>query len=264
MTPVTLEARPTSPPAAPSSPGTGQLKQFKVADAPATQKLKVKPATMPIADFYRHHGYNTLVHRCIHWQNAVSILKTGELAPMGSYKNQFPGMSCEEGKANFVYFRADSREQSDDSAMSHSVSGCGGGDLELITFVYDLSVLDSYPMYTASRYGIPTPDSFSTVFFLRHPCPLTEKVTFREILVLNRVSNRSLTAIWVYPSRRDEFLAKFKQAGIDTVDGLPLADFINPDKPLPSRLPPNFRSPFLKANDILAGNRASAGSGIQV
>ena len=148
--------------------------------------------------------------------------------------------------------------------MAHSISGCGEGDLELITFVYDLSVLDSYPLYTASRYGIPTPDSFSTVSFLRRPCPLTKKVTFREILVLNRVSNRSLTAIWVYPSRRDEFLAKFKQAGIDTVDGLPLADFINPDKPLPSRLPTNFRSPLLKANDILAGNRASTGSGIQV
>ena len=266
MTPVTLEARPASPQphdaTAPSSPGT--LKQFKVADAPAQQKLTVKPANMSIADFYRHHGYKTLVHRCIHWQNAVSILKTGELAPLGSYKNQLTGMSCDDAKDGCVYFRADSSEQSVDSAMAHSIKRWGEGDLELITFVYDLSVLDSYPMYTASRYGIPTHDSFSTVPFLRLPCPLTRKATFREILVLNRVSNRSLTAIWVHPSRRDAFLAKFKQAGVDTVDGLPLADFINPDKPLPSRLPPNFRSPLLIANDILVSNRASAGSGIQV
>ena len=249
MTPITPEAKPASPrptAAAPSSPGTGHLKQFKVADASAQQQLDVKPANMSIADFYRHHGYNTLVHRCIHWQNAVSILKTGELAPLGSYKNQLTGMSCDEDKDSFVYFRADRREQSGDSPMAHSCGvHRGEGDLEQITFVHDLSVLDSYPMYTGSRYGNPTPDSFSTVFFLPFPCPLTKKVTYREILVLKRVSNHSLTAIWVHPSRRDEFLAKFKQAGVDTVDGLPLADFINPDKPLPSRLPPNFKSPLL-------------------
>ena len=267
MAPITPEARPASPQpddaTAPSSPGT--LKQFKVADAPAQQKLTVKPANMSIADFYRHHGYKTLVHCCIHWQNAVSILKTGELATLGSHKNQLPGMSCDEVKDGFVYFRADSREQSGDSSLAHS-NGMhrGEGNLEQITFVHDLAVLDSYPMYTGSRYGHPTPDSFSTVFFLPLPCPLSKKVTDREILVLNRVSNRSLTAIWVHPSRRDEFLAKFKQDGVDTVDGLPLGDFINPDQPLPSRLPPNFRSPLLKANDILVGNRASAGSGIQV
>ena len=246
MTPITPEARPASPQPDDVTAPPGTLKQFKVADAPALQKLNVKPANMSIADFYRHHGYNTLVHRCIHWQNAVSILKTGELAPLGSYKNQLTGLSCDEDKDSFVYFRADSREQPGDSPLTHSCGvHCGEGDLEQVTFVHDLSVLDSYPMFTGSRYGNPTPDSFSTVFFLPYPCPLTEKVTYREILVLNRVSNRSLTAIWVHPSRRDEFLAKFEQAGVDTVDGLPLADFINPDKPLPSRLPPNFRSPLL-------------------
>ena len=247
MTPVTPEARPaSSPPAASSSPDTGHLKQFKVADAPPQQKLKVKPANMSIADFYRHHGYKTLVHRCIHWQNAVSILKTGELAPMGSYKNQLPGLSCDDGKDSFVYFNANRREQSWDSPLAHSCGiHRGEGDLEMVTFVHDLSVLDSYPMFTGSRYGNFTPESFSTVCFLPLPGPLTKKATFREILVLKSVSNRSLTAIWVHPSRRDEFLARFKQAGVDTVDGLPLADFINPDKPLPSRLPPNFRSPLL-------------------
>ena len=224
-----------------ASENNGNLKQLHVTVAPTGERPTTKPADMSIADFYRCHGYKTLVHRCVIWQNAVSILKTGNLAPFGSYKDQLPGFGgCAD--ENFVYFRASTREQTSDSKSDHSIFT---GDCEQITFVHDLSVLDNYPMYTGSRYGNPTPETFSTVSSLPLRRPLTAKVTYREILVQHKISNRSLTAIWVYPSRREEFLARFMQAGIDTVDGLPLADFINPDKPLPGRLTANDRSPLL-------------------
>ena len=220
---------------------------------------------MNIADFYRHHGYKSLKHHCIHWENAVSILKTGNLAPYGSYQNQLPGCGS-HGNPSFVYFRATSLEQSPDSIQFHSCRGGsngkdGGkewGDLNQISFIHDLSVLDCQPFYTGSMYGEPTADTFSTVFFRPYDNPLTATITHREILVLGKVSNRSLTAIWVHHSRRDEFLARFRQSGVETIDGLPLAEFINPDKPLPSRLNPDEKSQALNPVLTIAFKQASA------
>ncbi len=262
MTPQTLGTRPTGTAscdvALPASPaGSESFKQFKVSGAPAERWLEAKPPDRSIADFYRHHGYKSLLHRCIHWKNAVSILKTGNLAPFGSYQDQLPGFAG-HADPTFVYFRATRLEQSPDSIQCHSCrwgsdgreNGKEWGDLNQITFIHDLAVLDCQPFYTGSRYGEPTADTFSTVFFRPFANPLTTKVTHREILVQGKVSNRSLMAIWVHHSRRDEFLTRFKQAGVDTVDGLPLAEFVNPEKPLPSRLDPNDKSPAL--NPILA------------
>ena len=237
-------------PDAPALPAqnTGNLKQYEVCAPEAEQDLYVKPADMSIADFYRHHGYKTLVHRCIHWKNAVSILKTGNLAPYGSYKGQLSGMLRRADKA-FVYFYPSRNEQSphpevDDSKWYIDDDDDEDDDL-VISFVHDLSVLDNYPFYTGSDFGKPVPDTFSTVPSLPCTSPLTVKVTSSEILAMSKIPNRSLTAIWVPTARRRQFIAKLRQAGIDTVDGLPLVDFINPDKPLPSRLTVKDRSPLL-------------------
>ena len=232
-----------------SAPGTGNLNQFAVSIDQARQQLNTKPTDMSIADFYRQHGYKTLVHRCVRWKNAVSILKTGNLAPYGSYKGQLPGMFTWADKA-FVYFDASRRQQSSPESLIHHNfyvprDEAEDGEDVVISFVHDLSVLDNYPFYTGSSFGEPTPDTFSTVPSVPCTSPLTAKATGAEILVMPKVSNHSLTAIWVPTHRRAEFIARFRQAGIDTIDGLPLADFINPFRPLPSRLTANDRSPLL-------------------
>ena len=228
---------------------TGSLNQFAVSVDQARQQLNTKPTDMSIADFYRQHGYKTLVHRCVRWKNSVSILKTGNLAPYGSSKGQLRGM-FDWGDKAFVYFDACRGQQTPSFALVHDNWHVSDDDAEYgedvaVSFVYDLSVLDNYPFYTGSSFGEPTPDTFSTVPSVPCTSPLTAKATGAEILVMPKVSNHSLTAIWVPTDRRAEFIARFKLAGIDTIDGLPLADFINPVRPLPSRLTANDRSPLL-------------------
>lgn len=206
--------------------------QWEVSNISNVESLIIKPENMKISDFYKAHGMKCLVHYTCHFQNAVSILKTGNLAPYGSYQDQIAGVG-HRADQKYVYFWPEHYENSPKSVQFHSSrysvrDGVVSGSLNRISFVFDLNILDKYPFYTGSMHGILAKNSFSTDPDVKTGNPLSNSVLATEVLIRGKVSTESLVAIWIHESKKEYFLGEFKKHGIEKINGQLLSILINP------------------------------------
>lgn len=185
----------------------------------------------------KSHGYKCLTH-CTQKEKVLSILKSGYL--FTGDKVPYPPTGCGLGanRSEELFFDISKKRESPDSIQFHSIytygtleNGGEFGDLEAITLIFQLSVLDNTKFHISSsgwKYG-----AFDIASDYRYNMPkdrlisLMQQDTCGEVVLYESVSIDHLIGIWVHPTKKIQAIDYFKQNHITSVNNILIEDFLN-------------------------------------